>query len=181
MDKDKAELYALLDPDNNTIRYIGYTINPEKRLKSHIYNCTTYRERNCHRCHWISKLKNNNKYPIYKTLFVVDKDKVKNLEIQLISHYKQFSKLVNNTKGGDGISGFKWTEEQKAKLKGRKFPKWKLWKAVIITNIKTKEEIEFPCAEKASEYIRCSISSVKHCIDGQRNSVFGYTCKYKSK
>lgn len=165
------ELYALIDPNTNKIRYIGYTTKVKYRLKQHINACLNLREKNCHRCHWINKLNKEGFNPIYKTLAVVDDlEKAKLLEIELIKHYKQFTELTNNTIGGDGTKGLKWTEESKNRIRGRKSGGTKPYKVEALNKI-TGEYKVFDNKSKAAEYIKCSIDSIIGVSCGQRDSV----------
>jgi hypothetical protein len=59
---DIAYIYALIDPRTDEVRYIGKSIEPNKRLKSHIYassyiNDSSY---NSHKSNWIRKLLSEN-------------------------------------------------------------------------------------------------------------------------
>lgn len=164
-------LYALTDHKDN-IRYIGYTSNkPNNRLKEHINSSFNSREKNCHRCKWIRSLINNNKKPLIKELIRVDSlEKAKLLEIELIKHYKQFVKLTNNTNGGDGTKGLKWSEESKNNIKGRKIPGSGIKKNIEILNIET-GDYKIVTKEEAINIIGCKMSTLK----GHHNrSVFGW-------
>lgn len=175
-------IYALTDQNDN-IRYIGYTSKSiKKRLSEHIYASLKGREQNCHRCKWIKSLLKSGTRPSVKALIQVDTlDKVKLLEIELIKHYKQFVKLTNNTSGGDGTTGLKWSEEAKNKIKGRKIDNSKILKQVEGINLITKEYKKFSTAKEASEYINCYIDSVRMVCRNQRSSVFNWKLNYITK
>lgn len=186
MDKGKAELYALLDPRDNQVRYIGYTTTPKDRLKYHINSCNNLkkiREVNCYRCKWIRSLNKLNLKPIHKKLFIVNFDKVKELEIELIKYYRQFFKLTNGTKGGDGVNGLRWSEESKVKMRNTKkgILNLKNRKPVIITNIETKKSIEFDSAITASKYLNCHQEAIRQLCrkDKKRKTIYNHTCEYK--
>lgn len=169
------ELYALLEPNNSKIKYIGYTSKPERRLTDHLYACLNLREKNCYRCKWLNKLRLENKKPIYKTLLRTDcLDCIKEAEIDYINYYSNLYKLTNNTKGGDGVTGLKWSEESKNKIKGRKIPGDRNKpKKLLITNSKTKEEL-IVSKEEAVKIIGCSISTIR----GHHNRpVYGWHIK----
>jgi len=170
------ELYALLDPENNKIRYIGYTSNPKYRLKEHItLSIKGGRGYNSHRCKWIRKLLKNNKKPIYKTLLkTYSLDEIKQLEIDHIKYYKQFYKLTNNTLGGDGTKGLKWSEESKSKIKGRKIPGSGIFSKIEILNSKTGEYKLFDNKKEASKYIKCSEKTILSVSCGIRKRVYGW-------
>lgn len=98
-------LYDLSDKDK-TIRYIGKSDNPEKRLKRHIYN-TKYHRKNkkklTHKENWIIKSNFNVGFIVIEEC---KKDKWQIIEQELI---KKYNHLTNTSKGGDGGSGVKYT------------------------------------------------------------------------
>lgn len=93
----RAEIYALLCPDTNAIRYIGKANNSNSRLKTHLRDC--YR-RDYPVYRWIRKLLKDNKLPVLKILKISNNWKAD--EIDLISfHKKAGAKLLNVALGGD--------------------------------------------------------------------------------
>lgn len=96
----KGSIYALIDPTNNNVRYIGKTMYPEKRKSRHFRktNNKTHKEK------WVSSLLAKNIIPIFKILVCTEECNLNNCEIEYIKHYSQFVKLTNGTKGGDGGS-----------------------------------------------------------------------------
>lgn len=169
-------LYCLIDPNTNKIRYIGYTTKTlEHRLKSHIASSKS-NDKNTHRGKWITKLSKENKIPIIKELVKVPFEKRKLLEIELIKHYKQFCKLTNGTKGGDGTEGYVYTDEVRKKMSllqtGK--PKPYLRNIIKLENIKTKEVIIFSDKEEAAKYLKCKSQSILSASCGVRPSICGW-------
>jgi len=105
------QIYILIDPISNDIRYVGKTIQPlSKRLSSHYKDKhLTYKTR------WIKSL--GGLKPIIKTLEFCDESELNEREIYWISHFRSICKLTNITDGGDGLPiGFKHTKETKNKI-----------------------------------------------------------------
>ena len=174
-----AYIYCLEDPITGLIRYIGYTTSTLKnRLRMHINSCrTSVREQRTHRAKWINKLLKQGVKPLIRVLIECAKDKVNELEKLFIAHYKQFCRLVNGSKGGDGSLGHVVSLEARKKMS-------KAWKPskynfkplpVDITEIKTGNLMRFSTKEQAANYLNCSASSIHDCISGRRNSIYGHT------
>lgn len=106
-------VYGLFGPKG--LRYIGKTKTSElkNRLRCHL------KERGrCYRVSWIFALKKANKVPTIKPLVTgLTEKEALSLEISLIEFARQFRlKLVNQTDGGDGISGYKHTKETRLRM-----------------------------------------------------------------
>lgn len=56
----KYYLYALIDPNLNSPKYIGITNNPDRRLREHIEDTATSKKTK-----WISSLKEGGKITLY--------------------------------------------------------------------------------------------------------------------
>lgn len=130
MDKTTQEIikvpyyiYGLSSSENvDNIRYIGYTNKPETRLSEHLRDCTRKNVKT-HKKNWISEeLLNNNKIHLIILKEVETQEEAKKEEIEYIKKYTSFGvRLVNGTKGGDGVVA---TEEVRKKIsesnKGKK-------------------------------------------------------------
>lgn len=98
----KTNIYALVDPRTDEIRYIGKTNDIEQRLKNHL-NPARYRP--THKFNWIRKLRRLNMKPY---LIILDEVPINDWKfwekfwIQLIKSW-DFN-LVNHTEGGDGLT-----------------------------------------------------------------------------
>jgi len=97
----QGHIYALVDPRNDQIRYIGKTLFPKSRLSKHL----TEKYLGTHKQKWIRLLKINNIKPSFKILYTGSESNLNFCEIELIKHYKSFCKLTNGTIGGDGGTG----------------------------------------------------------------------------
>lgn len=117
-------IYALIDPETNTIRYIGKSDNPKKRLRLHLTEARTSK-RESHRLNWLRKLLKNSQRP---RIMILEECNVENWAFRekwWISKYKLISKLVNNTDGGEGAYGYKHTKERLLKIVKAQFESWK--------------------------------------------------------
>lgn len=108
---DKSYVYALVDPRNDKIRYIGISCDCEKRLKQHIKESKAG-EKN-HRCNWIRSLLSNGSYPILK---IIEETSIENRNIRERYWIKYYGRenLVNGTDGGEGKLGAITSEDTKA-------------------------------------------------------------------
>lgn len=109
-------IYALIDPTTHEIRYIGKSNNPSGRLNRHIKE-SLYGHNN-HRHRWIRKLLSNNLKP---ELIILDECDEKDWQIVeqawICYGFDNNWPLVNSTFGGDGLQGYSFSEECKAKLR----------------------------------------------------------------
>lgn len=112
-------IYKITNTVNGKV-YIGKTIHLKDRFNSHINSLKKNKHCNNHlQAAW-------NKYGESAFVFEVIEEfnpemnfDLDNLERYWIEQYNSMnsSKGYNKTPGGDGTSGYKWTEEQKLKLK----------------------------------------------------------------
>lgn len=102
-------IYTLSDPISFDIRYVGITNNPSNRYRQHL--CTTSSKKS-HCRSWILSLKNNNLQPIMEILDVCEDFLGELMEQYWISQIKSWGfDLTNLTVGGEGIGGFKFSQE----------------------------------------------------------------------
>lgn len=97
-----CHIYALLDPRNRLLRYIGKSVRPYQRLQNHWGQAPS----NCHRSHWLEELKREKagrpllvileSVPPNRSWQTAEKDWISRLQ-------KLGCRLVNNTSGGDGV------------------------------------------------------------------------------
>jgi len=112
-------IYALIDPTDNRIRYIGKTNNIKERLKRHIKDCKKHgfwTPKN----QWIKSLLEKNVKPQIQPLLETTKEDVNKYEIEYIKKYRELiPDLTNDTDGGDGYdwTGRKHEEETIKRLK----------------------------------------------------------------
>lgn len=92
-----TEIYSLVCPVTNTIRYIGKAKNSEKRLKSHIRDS---KRRNTPLYLWIRELIQSGKIPVMKVISIADdwqSEEIRQIQI----HKEMGCDLLNVAKGGN--------------------------------------------------------------------------------
>lgn len=162
--RDYGVIYALLDPRDNKIRYIGLTgRTPNARLGYHIRESRVpsneeYKNR------WIRKLTRLGMKPSIKVLLRAKYDELSKLEIDYISHYRTFCKLTNISDGGDGATGNTWSMEARRrfseKMTGKKKPY--LYKSIRLIDNKTGDSYEFSNRVEAAKFVGCYHGSIIH-------------------
>jgi group I intron endonuclease len=102
----KVYIYTLKCPIDNTIRYVGQSLNPEKRLKRHIRETKNKKGRKTKKESWIQKLINL-KLEENITLTILeecDECDVDDREIYYIQKYRELNcSLVNMADGGKSL------------------------------------------------------------------------------
>ena len=94
-------IYTLSDPDTNIIKYVGKTVNIQKRFKEHSNINNT--KANTKKDTWIKKLYKNNKTPKIDILDIVNENEWQYWEMYWISQLKQWGfELKNHGIGGEG-------------------------------------------------------------------------------
>lgn len=61
-------IYTLSDPDSGQVMYVGKSVNPTKRLKSHVSNC----DGGVQKRKWVAELKSLGKQPIMNIVDIVE-------------------------------------------------------------------------------------------------------------
>lgn len=123
---DTTFIYALKDPENGEIRYVGKSDNPKKRLCCHL----TRSNEKCHRASWIKSLASRELKPALEIIDEVPKSEWPQWEVAYIEFFlEQGCELVNGTPGGDcgpSTLGKKHTKEWRAahsaRMSGEKNP-----------------------------------------------------------
>lgn len=120
----KIWIYTLSDPRCGSIKYVGKTFRPKKRLYEHM----TKIKSNTKKVAWIKSLLKKGLEPIFDILEETDIENSDWLEIYWISQFKTWGfNLKNHTNGGGGSYGvepwnkglrgvFKHSEESKKKM-----------------------------------------------------------------
>ncbi len=98
MKTDIAFIYALLDPTDGSVRYIGKTVSPKRRIHTHISESIKF---NHHRARWIRSLVSKNLKPILKVLKICPLSDFAKYEKEYIKLYKS-KKLTNSDETGSG-------------------------------------------------------------------------------
>jgi hypothetical protein len=96
----RVYIYALLDPVNGEIRYVGKSIRPKERLQNHcVEKSRTWRT------NWICAVLATGQRPQLRILEILDRDDDwKQAERDWISNLRdRGARLTNCTSGGDGV------------------------------------------------------------------------------
>lgn len=110
----KHYIYILIDPRDNRLRYVGKTVNIQNRYDAH---CTKQRG-NHHRANWLNQLYFLGLKPVMQIIEECNEDTWANREIFWIKYYRDLGcDLVNETNGGEGVTGHSWTPNEKQRLK----------------------------------------------------------------
>jgi hypothetical protein len=97
-------IYSLTDPRTSMVRYIGKTVQPEKRLYLHVWHAThdgdTYRDR------WIRQLVAEGRTPVFAIVEEVTRETWEERERFWIAHFRALNadKLTNTADGGEGVN-----------------------------------------------------------------------------
>lgn len=106
-------IYALSDPRTSDIRYVGWSLNPHKRLKAHINQA---KRGGTHKSHWIQQLMAEGLRPLMHIVESGTGD-YEEAERRWIAYYKnQGYRLTNLTIGGEGAPGYNPPAEVRAKM-----------------------------------------------------------------
>ena len=107
-------IYGLMG-DDDEIRYVGQTVNTERRLKGHVkLSRAGYRS---HLYNWIRSLPHS---PRLKVLSVVPDCCGNRAEVACIALFKALGlRLTNATDGGEGTRGHKHSDEYRENMRGR--------------------------------------------------------------
>jgi hypothetical protein len=183
----KTNIYVLIDPRNNSIKYLGKTIKSlNKRLSSHMIDNSKSKKSS-----WIKSLKSQNLKPIIQLVDVVEND-WEFWEEYWITNIKMLGiDLLNHTNGGEGMYGYIPTQETREKwskaFKGRK--KSKEWLAKIgLSNSKSIDvysptgelKHSFKSIKKASETLNIRSSHISTCCKGKLKSMNNLIFRYSN-
>lgn len=113
MSERRWEIYVLVDPRTGNIRYVGVTHRTKIRLREHVSKALnrgkTHRER------WIVALAKEDLQPIHEVVDVGEGPGWGEREAFWIAYYRQHYDLVNATDGGEGLPGYKPSQELREK------------------------------------------------------------------
>jgi group I intron endonuclease len=105
-------IYVLRDPRNDRIRYVGKTIqNPRDRLSAHIRQAK--RDNKSHRDRWILQVLDADKKPVVEIIEEATEENWEEREQYWIAHYDN---LTNETAGGEGLHGHRFSDDHRRKL-----------------------------------------------------------------
>lgn len=183
-------IYGLFSEDKH-IRYVGKTVNLNKRLKQHIANS---KNKKTHRDQWIQKCLSENKEINIKLIETCDESNWQDREKYWIKFYRENSDLTNHYDGGESGSVIKYTEsyemvrewvqkniKSKSKsswyknIKENTLPKyiplnprevylkrgWVSWGDFLGTNNKYDNDVNYISYMDAKKYIKDNLSNIK--------------------
>jgi hypothetical protein len=97
---ETTNIYVLVDPQTNLVRYVGKANNVPQRYKAHL---NIARKHQIHKLNWVNSLKNKGLKPIIEIIDVVPINEWVFWETYWISQFKTWGfDLINYTEGGDG-------------------------------------------------------------------------------
>jgi len=117
----KSVIYVLIHPITREIRYTGGTVQPIKnRLRIHIYDSNIVKcKHHCSR--WIKSLLNQGLKPEIVVIQELDFEYFHLIEMMWIAWFRKYGiRLTNSTVGGEGILGYKCSDESRQKRRNRR-------------------------------------------------------------
>jgi hypothetical protein len=189
-------IYALSDPRNNQVRYIGKANNPEDRYTNHF---NSSRDKNTHKRNWINSVRKDGLRPELIIIDEVPKSEWIYWEKFYISLFKTWGfSLVNYTEGGDGSTfgnkgswkkgntphnkGVPCREEIKQKIKNKLIgvPNVASYKPIIKYDLEYRLIKKYKCIKdvvtESDGYF--NHSSISSCLTGKRVHYKGFIWKY---
>lgn len=137
----KTNIYVLIDPRDNKVRYVGKANNVSQRYKAHLNRA---RKHQIHKANWIKQLKELGLKPIIEVIDVVPVDEWIYWETYWIGQFKAWGfDLINYTNGGDGCTFGNQTS----------FKKGQGGKKVIGYNSNCEKVYEFDSMRQAEEFL----------------------------
>jgi hypothetical protein len=119
---------VLCEPDGETVRYVGKTVDPKERYHYHT-NASVLRHERTHKANWIKSLIAKGEKPVMKIIETIsfDGDWEEAERRWIVFYREQGARLTNLTDGGDGQApGYRPSEETRRKMseshRGRKMP-----------------------------------------------------------
>lgn len=157
---ETTNIYILIDPRTNMVRYVGKANNVSQRYKAHLNRA---RKHQIHKKNWIEQLKKEGFKPIIEIIDVVPIDNWIFWETYWISQMRTWGfDLINYTNGGDGCTFGNQCS----------FKKGQGGKKVVGYNSEFEKVYEFDTATEASEYLKLHKSLIPKCCS--------FTCREKT-
>lgn len=115
MQNNSTYIYSLSDPFTGLVRYIGKADDLRVRYNNHV---SLKGKESTRKSAWVKSLIKKGAKPVIEIIDIVDKTEWKFWEQFYISLFKSWGFiLVNSTVGGEGLIGYKTSEETKHKLR----------------------------------------------------------------
>ena len=208
--ENNVYIYGLKDPRDSQIKYIGKTVDIDRRIKEHNQ---IHRNKKSKKNSWITHLIRNGMQPIMEVLEECEESRWIEREKYWIRYYKELSfDLKNMTLGGESNDGYVFTPEDRLKqsesqkLRHKITPfsmetREKLSKKAkqtlnglgnlklgskksqipIIQKTKDGEIIkEWESLQKASDELNIERSNISHCLRGRIKTSGGFKWEYKT-
>lgn len=166
---ETTNIYVLIDPITNMVRYVGKANDVSQRYRAHLNRA---RKHQIHKKNWIEKLKNKGLKPIIEVIDIVPIEEWIFWETYWISQMKTWGfELINYTNGGDGCTFGNQTS----------FKKGQGGKKVVGYNINYEKVYEFDTAEDATKYFNVHKSNIPCCCSFKckNKTVKGYAWFYE--
>ena len=119
--ENNVYIYGLKDPRDCQIKYIGKTINIDRRYKEHIQ---THRNRKSKKNSWIINLIKNGLEPIMEIIEECNLDNWEEREIFWISYYKELGFNLKNTQNGGGRTKYVFSELARKNMSDSQKIRW---------------------------------------------------------
>lgn len=163
---ETTNIYVLIDPRTNMIRYVGKANNVTQRYQAHLNRA---RKHQIHKKNWIEQLKREGLKPIIEVIDVVPIADWIFWETYWISQVKTWGfDLINYTSGGDGCTFGNQTS----------FKKGQGGKQVVGYNKDGVKCYNFETAEDATKFFKIHRSSIPSCANGNSKTIKGYAWFY---
>lgn len=168
MKTDIAYIYALLDPRDNQVRYIGKTTNPKNRLSGHITECKKDNVTH-YRAMWIKSLIRENLKPSIKFLKICPLSEFSKYETEYINLYKN-NKLTNSDETGQGnVNRVKDVIDRMLKPKSREVYQYDLDGNFLY---------KYKSVREASRVLSIDHSYISRCCNGIYKHTQGFIFRY---
>lgn len=156
---ETTNIYVLIDPITNMVRYVGKANNVTQRYTAHLNRA---RKHQIHKKNWIEKLKKEGLKPIIGVIDVVPINEWVFWETYWISQMKTWGfDLINYTNGGDGCTFGNQTS----------FKKGQGGKKVVGYNSEFQKVYEFDTAEDATKFLKTHRSSIPRCASDKSKTI----------
>lgn len=150
------QIYGLVDPRTNQVRYVGKTKNRlSRRLREHIRSAKTGKIRDKGKQNWLDELELSNLCPVIQSLEICEPDNWRERETFWCS---QFENLLNCQKPGGGSDGERLNE----------LPEWAIQQLGKVSDSRIAEKLGV--SRKAVSYYREQLG-ISASFDRTRNKL----------
>jgi len=193
---ETTNIYILIDPETNQVRYVGKANNIFQRYKAHLNRA---RKHQIHKLNWINYLKTKGLKPIIEIIDIVPIDNWVFWETYWISQFKTWGfDLINYTNGGEGTTFGNQTSFKKGHIPynlGQSFSqevrdkisksllglKNKPLSPVIQMDLQNNFIAEYSSITEAALLTNSQLSKICSVCKGKRKSTNNFKWKYKNE